>query len=371
MPNKSESAVKKRPAAFLLAVLGLAAAHGLQAQFVFFPTTEPFNEPAGVCSGPDGNVWFTLWGNASVPSRIGRITPTGTVTTFDMPTPNGGGGDIVAGPDGNLWFLEGFAGRVGRVSPTGAMTEFPIPGSSTRPAVITVGPDGALWFSDWLRRSIWRVSLSGAFIEYPLAGSPLVSPNGLATGSDGNLWFTESGAYRLGRMTTSGALTLFSRPSQELSLFCARGPDGNVWYPTFGRSFGRITPSGAIKEFPVSGAGNVTSVAAGPDGNLWMPVNEDFICPGICGPDTAIDGVIRVSTDGVQTRYELPGDLIGEISKITAGPEGSMWLTARGGLIRFYPSQLSQQSSVPMIGGFGRAALLTLLALAGSAALRR
>lgn len=351
----------------LFAVLGVGLASSSIAQFVFFPVTERFDEPAGVCSGPDGNVWFT------VTNRVGRITLPGTATFFDMPTPNGGRGDIVAGPDGNLWFIEGLAKRVARISPAGVTADFPIPAPYTGPVVITVGPDGALWFTDCLRRSIWRVSLEGVLTEFPLSGQPLISPFGLATGSDGNLWFTEEASgYRLGRMTTSGTFTLFSRPSQEPGLFCALGPDGNIWYATFSRAFGRITPAGAITEFGLSGdrGRSVASVAIGPDGNLWMPVNEDTVCPlGPCPQGK--DAVLRVSVDGSQTRYELGGDVIGELSKITAGPDGSMWLTARGGLIRFFPSELTPPSSVPVLGGFAEAALLSLLALAGLVALRR
>jgi virginiamycin B lyase len=349
--------------AVLLGALGLARAGNLPAQFVLFPVSDPVSEPGGICAGPDGNVWFTV-GN-----QVGRITPAGVVTRFDLPTANAGPGDIVAGPDGNLWFLEQTAGRLGRVGPAGAVTELPVPGAGVGRSLI-VGPDGALWFG-----SIWRVSLSGAFTQYPVSPA---SPNWLASGSDGNLWFVEEFQRHVGRMTLSGAVTLFPRPSNGIGWRCAPGPDGNVWYTLLGRTFGRVTPSGVITEFPFSGdrGHTATSIAAGPDGNLWMPVDESFICvPSPCTPPPERDGVLRVSTDGAQTRFELTADFqISEESKITAGPDGALWFTARRGLVRFFPAQLAALESaktIPATGLLGRLTLISLLALAGFALLRR
>ena len=349
-----------------MAALGLALARYSSAQFVLFPVTEAFDEPRGVCFGPDQNVWFTV-GN-----QVGRITPAGVVTRFSVPTLNAGPGDIVTGPDGNLWFLEVNAKKVGRVSQAGAVSEFPIPGPSTSPVTIAVGPDGAIWFSDFIRLSIWRISLSGVLTEYPV---PSAAPYGLATGSDGNLWFTGFGVPSpIGRMAVSGAVTLFSRPSSNSGWKCALGPDGNIWYTVVGRAFGRVTPSGVITEFPFTAdRGHMaTSIAVGTDGNLWMPVDETFQCVLPCDPSLEMDGVLRTSTDGRQTRYELSTDLqISDGSKITVGPDGSMWFTARRGLVRFFPAQLAQPESIPVTGVRGQLILFGLLLLVGLALLLR
>ena len=46
-------------------------------------------------------------GPAAGPSaKIGRMTPSGTLTEFPIPTANPGPGWITAGPDGNIWFTE-------------------------------------------------------------------------------------------------------------------------------------------------------------------------------------------------------------------------------------------------------------------------
>jgi virginiamycin B lyase len=63
-----------------------------------------------ITAGPDGNLWFTDV------NRIVRITPTGTITAFPIPTANGGADDITAGPDSNLWFTEYNANKIGRLT---------------------------------------------------------------------------------------------------------------------------------------------------------------------------------------------------------------------------------------------------------------
>ena len=49
-------------------------------------------------------------------TRSGRITPTGTITEFAIPTPFSGPEGITTGPDGNLWFTESDGNKIGRLS---------------------------------------------------------------------------------------------------------------------------------------------------------------------------------------------------------------------------------------------------------------
>jgi streptogramin lyase len=96
----------------------------------------------------DGNLWFTERDN---PGRIGRITPSGTITEFTTGlTSNSRPWGITAGPDGNLWFTEqNSPSRIGRITPSGTITEFST-GLSTNGLLsgITAGPDGNLWFTE-------------------------------------------------------------------------------------------------------------------------------------------------------------------------------------------------------------------------------
>jgi hypothetical protein len=48
--------------------------------------------------------------------KIGRITTSGTVTEYVIPTANSYPQAIVAGPDGNMWFTEAATNKIGRIT---------------------------------------------------------------------------------------------------------------------------------------------------------------------------------------------------------------------------------------------------------------
>jgi virginiamycin B lyase len=108
----------------------------------------------GITAGPDDALWFTdcLW------PQIGRITSGGAVTKFRLSSanrsqsttiyPNTGSCGITAGPDGALWFTETFADKIGRITTTGELSEFLLPTPNSNPTGITAGPDGAVWFTE-------------------------------------------------------------------------------------------------------------------------------------------------------------------------------------------------------------------------------
>ena len=127
-------------------------------QFTFFPVPGEQGNNGGILdaitAGPDGALWFTIdafSGNQSVP-KIGRITPGGTITLFDVPNPTGGVSmeGITTGRDGNLWFTynNGQTSGVGRITPGGKSTLFPAPSQGVFPVGITPGSDGNLWFTE-------------------------------------------------------------------------------------------------------------------------------------------------------------------------------------------------------------------------------
>src|SRR5437763_696124 len=105
-----------------------------------FPTPTGSSDPIGITTGPDGNLWFSVWAG----SHIGRITTAGTITEFPIPTQSSLPEGITVGPDGNLWFAEFNIGNIGRITTAGLVTEFHV--STSGPWGITAGPDGNLWF---------------------------------------------------------------------------------------------------------------------------------------------------------------------------------------------------------------------------------
>ncbi len=111
-----------------------------------------FSSSTNITTGPDGNLWFGESG------AIGKMTPTGVSTDYALPSgaqPNG----IAVGPDNALWFTNYYGGvdTIGRVTTSGSITEYTIPTSSADPMGITTGPDNALWFTEYSSGKIGRI----------------------------------------------------------------------------------------------------------------------------------------------------------------------------------------------------------------------
>jgi streptogramin lyase len=206
-----------------------------------------------IATGPDGNLWFTDQ------SKIGRMTLTGKISEFSLPihqypagsnpikSPAGSGSNqplaIVAGPDGNLWFTEigpaGVGASIGRITTSGKIDEFPLPTANTFPSSITAGSDGNLWFtgigSNNGPSTIGVITPQGKIREFTLPHAILGSIKG---GSDGNLWFTEyqydeTGAKsgKIGRITTAGKINYFPLPTSSYSpTSITFATDHSLWF---------------------------------------------------------------------------------------------------------------------------------------------
>ena len=308
------------------------------------------SSPGTIVAGPDGNLWFTDPGEESGTPSIGRITPTGTITEFhsglnqeahaiNLQGPN----DIVAGPDGNLWFTDsgGFQSvnkpDIGKITPSGTITEYELPGACNEPGQIIVGPDNNLWVAESGKGpfcgAIARVTTSGTITEFSSTFNEAVGwPGSIVSGPDGNLWFT--GTHAIGRITTAGVITAFSSGLQSEPFLAGIvvGPDGNLWFSDsehIGKpsDIGRITTGGTITEFPVGGASHhfAGSLLAGPDGNLWFTdANRGEGGSSAIGRITT-SGQVTLFSDGLKER--------GEPAALVVGPGGSdLWFSDREAL---------------------------------------
>jgi streptogramin lyase len=231
-------------------------------------------EPNAITAGPDGNLWFS---DPELPS-IGRITPQGKVTRFKL-LETSKPQDIAAGPDGNLWFTDtGTPTRIGRITPTGLVTSFVVGLNPVgQPAGIAAGPDGNLWFAERAGGGrIGRVTPLGVITEYAAGLTQGTEPRDIAAGPDGNLWFTAGpGVSRIGRITPGGVITEFAAGLSSAKPFnITAGPDGNLWFTAQGDpdAIGRITPAGAISLFSrgLDDDSKVQGIAAGPDAAVWF-----------------------------------------------------------------------------------------------------
>jgi streptogramin lyase len=299
-----------RRAALSLVLLGACLAGAASAQTITeFPVPTANSQPGGITTGPDGNIWFTEFGA----SKIGRITPAGTITEF--PIAASSNPEMIAlGSDGNLWFPEVTANKIGRITPAGAFVDFPILTPAASVIGIAAGSDGNLWFVLAQASKIGRITPAGVVTEFPVLSAGILLL--IAAGPDGNLWFTNFTGGKIGRITTAGVVTEFPTniPGSQPQGITA-GPDGNVWFTDTGTNqIGRITPTGAITEFPIPSAdANLLGITTGPDGNLWFA--ED---------DTNKIG--RITPAGVVTEFPIPTANCAP-SALTAGPDGNLWFT--------------------------------------------
>ncbi|MEO8191068.1 MAG: hypothetical protein ABI682_12065 [Acidobacteriota bacterium] len=284
-----------------VAVVGMALAGAAGAQS--FTQYSISGDGVGIAAGPDGNVWFTER-NAS---KIGRITPSGVVTEFSIPTAGSEPTSITRGPDGNLWFTEN-AGKIGRITTAGAVTEYPLSNTSSTPDSIVVGSDGNLWFTEFALGKIGRITPAGAITEFQTPSDPA----SIAPGSDGNLWFTERLGNHVDRITPDGVITQFPTLTMSRLTAITGAADGNLWFVSDSdNKIGRITTAGAVTEFNIPGTAHGEALTAGPDGNIWSTGDHE---------------IARITPTGAVTEYPIPGDS-GVIGGIVTGADGNLWFT--------------------------------------------
>jgi virginiamycin B lyase len=173
-----------------------------------FALPHPMSSPTTIAIAPDGTVWFT----ESNGNRIGRMRPDGSdLTEFDVPTNESAPRIIALGADGALWFIElngtmdgrvVNGNRVGRITLTGQIAEFPIPSPTGSPTNVAVGPDRNVWYTKGA--ALGRVTPDGVITEFPLA--PNARGVGLTAGSDrqpperitNRLWYADGNGNKIG-----------------------------------------------------------------------------------------------------------------------------------------------------------------------------
>jgi len=274
----------------------------------------------GITSGPDGNVWFTEQ-NAG---RVGKMAADGTFLA-DYATTYGDTRYIRPGPDGNLWFTEyGGPGAIGRISPTGHLREFLIPTHFNRPYAIAAGPDGRMWFTEDGNK-IGRITMTGKITELVIP-TPQSLPDQITAGPDGYMWFTESATDRLGRINpATGVIQEFKLRAGSSPSGIVVAPDGHLWITEQSGPPGRIARVDSfggghahVTEFPLTAQNAIPfNITVGPDGNLWF---TDV------GADEFLGQIGRITTGGVVTMFDDGATATKSLADITAGPgDGKVW----------------------------------------------
>ena len=171
--------------------------------------------PQRITEGPDSALWFTIGGVDGGQYGIGRISKSGAITIYhlaDYPA------FITEGRDKALWFTYPNNNAIGRITTSGTLTSFTDP-SISRPEDIAAGPDGALWFQNIGNNTIGRITTAGQVTSY---SGPFGFTNGqpaIAPGPDGAMWFTNPATNTIGRITTNVTPWIFAKTP-------ASGPPG-------------------------------------------------------------------------------------------------------------------------------------------------
>jgi streptogramin lyase len=117
--------------------------------------------------GPDRAIWFT----EQFAGKIGRFTMEAKLTEYPVPGyPRVVLGNdysteltgINVGPDGAIWFAEMAGNRIGRVTMSGAVTQFDVPTRQGVPFGVSPGRDGNIYFTELIGNKVGRIQLRGA-----------------------------------------------------------------------------------------------------------------------------------------------------------------------------------------------------------------
>lgn len=222
-------------------------------------STARFSGPKGLAIDVNGNLFV------SEDSRIRKITPDGTVSTFvGGPTSgyNDGIGtaakfsniqDIAIDASNNLYIGDGGNFRIRKVTPTGVVTTIAGTGSSggndgpvatariRMPAALAVDPSGTVYFSEYNSLPLRKLSTDGIIttlikaLGYNDGITQIAAANfvlGMACDPAGNIYFTDANNNLIRKVTFNNGLGTVSTfagiklTSQEVALPTFRALDG-------------------------------------------------------------------------------------------------------------------------------------------------
>jgi virginiamycin B lyase len=321
-------------------------------------------------AGSDGNIWFGENGvNSTV---VGRLTPAGEVTQFNIEgtfAPHW----LTLGPDGDVWYTAGLPGikivtkegessAIGRITPSGQVTEFDLKSRALLQHIVT-GPDGNLWFVNQAEPNftIDRITPTGEIKEFAIAAHPWLKPSGIAAGVNGNVYFGASGENPItteeesviGEITPAGETKLVEHLHYSEVFDLATGPEGSLWFtglhtePLRPNVIGRLTPAGVLEEDVASLDAETAAeqITPGSDGSMWFTTYDK---------ETEVNQVNAIGT-GAPAASQTPPTVTGadQVGSVLSCA-GATWATWAG-----------QQPSVSLYGFDGYTWLLDGHVIAG------
>lgn len=169
------------------------------------PPDQSGNFPIYIDEAPDGSMYFT----DLLTSRVGRITPDGTLTEYLLPSQFGPAGNarpiaVYVRPDGVAVVSEEAGHAYAYVLASGTVEELPLNPTNAQAAALTYDRLGTLWVQYNTPDQIGRVESDGSLTPFPIPTAGAVQHR-IIIGPDGELWFTELGKDKIGRMVTGHA----------------------------------------------------------------------------------------------------------------------------------------------------------------------
>jgi streptogramin lyase len=256
--------------------------------------------PIGIAVGPDGKIWY-----ADYESVVGTLTTLlQTATVVKYPTPGFHPFHIISGPGGDLWVTlqatDNIHDAIGRMSTSGVLTTFAVPTTKSGPWGLAVGPDGNVWFAEIRAHKVGKLDPNtGTIVEYPVSADFLPADIAWAKGS---LYLTGSTTGTIGVMDTAGNFTeRDSGLTQADDL--GMGPDGNIWISGLekthsalaafdGTSFHVHVYPNVLPNSPPAGG-----LVSGPDGNVWFAAEGTSGCRHGCRPEGFLLVYVRHELD--------------------------------------------------------------------------
>lgn len=153
--------------------------------------------PYGVAVDSQGNAWGTL----QSANQIVKISPTGEMTDYEIPTRGSAPSDIAIDAAGRVWFLEFRSNKIGSFA-DGKFTEYAVPGEWSGLTGLAVAPDGAIWFGMLRAQSLGRLR-NGEFKFFRMPRDT-ARPYTLAADAEGNIWYADISGY-VGKLAAHAA----------------------------------------------------------------------------------------------------------------------------------------------------------------------
>lgn len=154
-------------------------------------------QPYGIATDASGNAWGTL----QSANQIVRISTTGEISEYEIPTRGSAPSDIAVDASGKVWFLEFRPNKIGSYA-DGKFTEFAVPGEWAGLTGLTVAPDGSVWFGLLRMQALGRLR-NGEFKIFKMP-RPTARPYTLAADAEGNIWYADISGY-VGMLTAKAA----------------------------------------------------------------------------------------------------------------------------------------------------------------------